>query len=573
MSERHAAELAAIVREKDDKLSLVCEEKARLQEELQALRETSEHEMKQAENQYGTAADTLVLAYEKKLLYEARRYQDLEETHLRQVAEFQKKLRDKDACRAEESAKAKEEQLAAVKNLEGGQDALKQYAEYVKTRYEEVMQQQEDEYERKIMELERSKVDGFDKISNRANELRSQKAVLDRKVKNMTEEILQLRFQLAEARQGAQDKDGEISELAREIQRHKDVVTKEASRADAWEQSSRAQGKKIAHLETMKKVREHDLHQIRAELPAREAEAFKTQARVSKLDQELEKGFLELKLKDRAQKEMKSRINQLNGERAKLAEQVKNQASSLTHVAEQLKYLTEQARGQGVLDLPLWVDELNKLFKYLKPALATSSRDIGDLDLNAQDVAEQYKRSLFMEKTMGKLRHNSVTKAKQAKTFEHRMRKENLELTEQLNELRRVLREKDKRITDLKVDLLRSRDQTSLASGTQQTQQDGSVSTNSVGDRGPATRVKSRFLDKDLSWALAPTLTGHGAAPAHAATSLPKRECRTLHAALRMLTFELPPWTLRVLDGENVSRANGRTSERARLGSRAAGCI
>eukprot|EP00620_Florenciella_sp_RCC1587_P018200 CAMPEP_0182576260 /NCGR_PEP_ID=MMETSP1324-20130603/33219_1 /TAXON_ID=236786 /ORGANISM="Florenciella sp., Strain RCC1587" /LENGTH=78 /DNA_ID=CAMNT_0024791939 /DNA_START=1 /DNA_END=234 /DNA_ORIENTATION=- len=46
--------------------------------------------------------------------------------------------------------------------------------------------------------------------------------------------------------------------------------------------------------------------------------------------------------------------------------------SSLARVAQKLEYLMDETEGKGTLDLALWMDELDRLHKFVKPLMPSS---------------------------------------------------------------------------------------------------------------------------------------------------------------------------------------------------------
>ena len=88
------------------------------------------------------------------------------------------------------------------------------------------------------------------------------------------------------------------------------------------------------------------------------------------------------------------------------------QQTSLSRVAAQLGNLIDQTQGQGLLDLPLWLDELTRLYGYVKPLLAADGSGLAasaadadeEYDLTRLEASDRYRQLLLLEKNTASMK-------------------------------------------------------------------------------------------------------------------------------------------------------------------------
>lgn len=282
-------------------------------------------------------------------MYEAQRYQELQEELLRKDALLEERSRRMQEQRESEMESVKEAAKHDLEAVKSEQAALRGYVDYVKERYAEVIQTEESRHDDEVSAIAASQTKAMEELEKKVHTLRSQKVANERKVKQVNDELMRAKFELAECKQQISELELMNEDLKGEIRRQEGLVQREKTRADVWEKASRKQGGEIRHLETLKKVREHELHSIRAELPAKEVSIAKSEAKAKELGEELQRGFTEAGERERDMQALRARVKQLAKEKDGQATTIKALNSSLNTTATRIHDLLEQTKGQGIL--------------------------------------------------------------------------------------------------------------------------------------------------------------------------------------------------------------------------------
>ena len=321
---------------------------------------------------------------------------------------------------------------------------LQAYASYVKDRYNEVMESNDLVHDEEVLDLrERGKndVEGLQKRLKKSqaetNMMQRQNKVLRDTLdsRNLTNYELQEKIEEEKERNALMK--AEVEKLAKELE-------KEARRADKWEVSCGEGKRQVTELEKIRKVLTHQLHEIRATIEPRDARLDSQRDKLSCLEGEYDKivNFTTSIQKDAEQKS--KRIGSLRETVRKQRNLVGDKETALANVVTQVNLSLMELRESGD-----WkkVDEVLK--KVILPYLPMSKSDAIRSGISSSALSNQQKlREILTDKITSLER--SLASTKSLAPSVSKVRFENRELMEQLNELRTEITERRRKEKILK---------------------------------------------------------------------------------------------------------------------------
>lgn len=219
-------------------------------------------------------------------------------------------------------------------------------------------------------------------------EAKRQKGTFERKNKELTEKMNHTYEEALHAKQALKGSQEEIVKLKLELEQRDDMLRTERQRGGQWESIAAQHAEEVKLLEKTKRVREHELHDIRSIIPKREGEVARAKKTLSEMNKVLEAEAEQRKIREDNTNKMKTKKIWLEGTLKKEMERNDKLQRGLARVAQQLNTLVcAQARPEArkTLDVKAWVEELSRLHELVAPLIATNNTlDDKDLDLAKQ---------------------------------------------------------------------------------------------------------------------------------------------------------------------------------------------
>ena len=167
------------------------------------------------EAEYAAASEELIVVYEKKLACEAERFQEVQEALERHRLDAANSA----AANADAGRRMKMAHHEALgranEKLREEKAVMKQYVEYVHARYDEVMDIEDVRHDREMANIATGQAKDYESIVKALAEMRGQKAILQRRNKDMAEEIMQWKDELAASKEEVREREETLAKMRR----------------------------------------------------------------------------------------------------------------------------------------------------------------------------------------------------------------------------------------------------------------------------------------------------------------------------------------------------------------------
>ena len=114
-----------------------------------------------------------------------------------------------------------------------------------------------------------------------------------------------------------------------------------------------------------------------------------------------------------------------------------------------------------MLDLPLWLDELSRLYAFMKPLVGSEAGavvpDGSEYDLSRLEASDRYRQLLLLEKNTASMKKRLNQKEMESGAFTKRMHNESSELLATIGGLKEISEAKEREKTQLKSEIIRLR--------------------------------------------------------------------------------------------------------------------
>jgi len=443
--------------------AVIAELKSAQRKEVQALQlqlaqEQSERrkEALENENSFGAAADELTVAYETKMEAAAQREQALSE----QVTHVQAEIAQRDEAAAAALAKQAEEAAAALAAVKAEaaeeQIVMQRYVEFVREKYDGVMDEEDARHDAQVALIDAQQHAECANVVKALSDAKAERAGFERKNHDLRSALATAQEDAhAHADDAARAREA-LAACERDLASRDRALEAERERSAAWETAAARQASDVQLLAKTKAVREHELHELRAELPQRDADAAASRMKVASLhqamDAALQKDTAHARTLRDAQDKAAMLAKHLKASRATAA----TQARALASVAQQLQTLVDAQQDPqqsgGTLDLAAWLSALGRLHSFIAPLVATKLDEV-PLDLATQQQAAQLKQLKVLEDRVELARHATLQAEAEGKRASARLRSENEQLLESTAGLKRDLHQKDAIEKQLQVEI------------------------------------------------------------------------------------------------------------------------
>jgi len=455
-----------------------------LQRQLAQEQHERRQEALENENSFGAAADELTVAYEAKMEAAAKREQALSERITHVQAEMEQRAEAAAAALAKQADEAAAA-LAAVKaDAAKEQSVMQRYVEFVREKYDGVMDEEDARHDAQVAQIAAQQHAEYANVVKALSDAKAERAGFERKNHDLRSALATAQEDAhAHADDAARAREA-LAACERDLASRDRALEAERERSAAWETAAARQASDVQLLAKTKAVREHELHELRAELPQRDADAAASRMKVANLhqamDDALQKDIAHARALREAQDKAAMLAKHLKASRATSA----TQARALASVAQQLQTLVDAQQDPqqsgGTLDIAAWLSALGRLHSFIAPLVATKLDEV-PLDLATQQQEAQLKQLKVLEDRVALARHATQQAEAEGKRASARLRSENEQLLESTAGLKRDLHKKDAvekqlqvEIAGLRAELLKVRGPSNRSSLWQDGSDDGS---------------------------------------------------------------------------------------------------
>ena len=141
-------------------------------------------------------------------MYEAKRYQELEERFVTSVRAYQDNTTEE---RRQEEGKLRQVKVRAEDDLrtaEADQSVVRDYVGYVKARYTEILEETDKAHDLQIAEIQNKQNSEHEHTIKLYNETRGEKVILQRRNKELAEQMMRYQDELSEVKMVQQGTNG-----------------------------------------------------------------------------------------------------------------------------------------------------------------------------------------------------------------------------------------------------------------------------------------------------------------------------------------------------------------------------
>ncbi|GMH89749.1 hypothetical protein TrST_g13747 [Triparma strigata] len=437
---------------KDEKNAAVTELKAEILDLKQRIgydKGKAATDLLSLEKSHENATIKLEGKYEKRNANDTTKWMELKNAYDDLMVAATDDRSNMDEYHSQEVAKMKERYEKEIATVLAEQKTLQEYAKYVKDRYDEILENNDVFHDNEIAAVQQDGKDNEATLKKKLMTSQGETSMMQRqnKVLRDTLETRNIKnYELKEVIEGEKKKvelmKVEVGKLAKEL----DL---ESERANKWEVAAGQGRRQVVELEKVRKVLTHQLHELRGMLEPKESKIVGMKEKLKDLESEYEKVMTHATTLEKDAGGKGKRIGTLSETIRKQRNLVGDKDNALHTVVTQVNLRLQELQESGD-----WKNLILNLKKVIAPYLTDSKAEKirNGLEDAAEQRQQQVKLRRLLEAKVGKL-EKKLQEGETSDAESIKLKSDNVELMEQLNEMRKVVKKQNSDIIKLKNNL------------------------------------------------------------------------------------------------------------------------
>ncbi len=420
--------------EKESKIMLLEEEVVGLKKDIAYNTGKNANEILELEKNHDQKIVRIEAKYEKRISDDTARYMELKNAYDDLTVAAMDDRVNMDEFHNQEVTRLESEKNAIKDELEREIETLKEYTSYVKKRYDEVLENNDMLHDGEMIQVQQNntkvEMDLKKKLTashGETNMMQRQNKILRDTVENRNLMNYELKEELEKIKKKVKVMKEEEGKLMSELE-------KESSRANKWEASAGAQRRQVVELEKVRKVLTHQLHELRGMLEPKEHRIVGLKDKMKGLESEYEQVLHHASDLEKETGYKSKRIGSLSDTVRKQRNALGDKEGALQSVVTMVNL-----RCAEMMETGDWKEGVKSLKGLIAPYLNTSKSEA----IRA-GMEEQKDQSMHQTKLRRLLERKVERLEKRLRDFEEggdpmgdKLKEENVELMEQLNEIRK----------------------------------------------------------------------------------------------------------------------------------------
>jgi chromosome segregation ATPase len=417
-----------------EQIRLLSVVKSNLMADIDYNKGRSANELVELEKNYEQKIVKVEARYENRIAEDVSRFMELKNAYDDLTVAAMDDRVNLDEFHDQEMGNALEHARAREEGLKDEINSIKEYAAYVKQRYDEVLENNDAMHDSEVVKLQQ---DGKEV----AIELRHQLSVSKGETNMMQRQNKVLRDTLENRNIKNYELQEQIDKLAKRMSHMKEEeakliaeLEKESSRANKWESTSGALKRQVVELEKVRKVLTHQLHELRGLVEPKEAKISEMNSKLKSLEHEYENVVTHAAVLEKDTGYKQKRIGSLSETTRKQRNVLQNKDHALQSVVTQVNLCVQELQETGG-----WKESILFLKKVIAPYLVSSKSDAirnGLEDAKEQSAKALTLRRLLETKVDNLSRQIANSDGGDSVAMLEKRTEENVELMGQLNEIR-----------------------------------------------------------------------------------------------------------------------------------------
>ena len=401
----------------------------------ESLRLKSAADLVETEHNHEKKTLALEQKYEKRISDDMSSYMDLKNAYDDLVvAATDDRLNLEEVAQQEKNELAKKFSASKDKLLQE-QETLKDYNEYVKARYNEVLDKSEVVNDVRVADIRAASKSAEEALKKHLYNSQSETSMMQRQNKVLRDAIEQRDLKNYEMKGLMEAEKKKIELMKEEEVKLVKELEKESARANKWEQSSGGQRRQILELEKVRKVLTNQIHELRGMLEPKDVKIGSVVEKLKELETEYESAITHAADLDKDSNYKDKRIGSLS-------DTVRRQQSMLADKDTALQSVVTQVNMcvQEIVETGDWKTRIQTLKRVINPYLSVSKSEairnaMGDTENEVQRL--NHTRRL-LETKVDQLEKKLAANSSGNKEVEDKLLSDNTHLMEQLNEIRKA---------------------------------------------------------------------------------------------------------------------------------------
>ncbi|GMH54463.1 hypothetical protein TL16_g01678 [Triparma laevis f. inornata] len=387
--------------------------------------------------------------YEKRIANDTTRYMELKNAYDDLMVAATDDRSNMDDYHSQELAKMKDKYEKEIATILAEQKTLQEYAKYVKDRYDEILENNDVLHDNEIAAVQQGGKDQETTLKKKLLTSQGETSMMQRQNKVLRDTLETRNIKNYELKEEIEGEKKKVDLMKVEVGKLAEELEKESERANKWEVSAGQGRRQVVELEKVRKVLTHQLHELRGMLEPKESKIVGMKEKLKDLESEYQKVMTHATTLEKDAGGKGKRIGTLSETIRKQRNLVGDKDNALHSVVTQVNLRLQELQESGD-----WKNLILNLKKVIAPYLTDSKAE--KIRNGLEDVAEQRQQQVklrrLLEAKVGRL-EKQLQAGEVSDAESIKLKSDNVELIEQLNEMRKVVNKQKSELKKLKNNL------------------------------------------------------------------------------------------------------------------------